>query len=358
MKVLYDFQAFEMQRIGGISRYFSILMEKLPDYGINSMLPIIGSNNLYIKGKYDSPIFSFVKNPDRFNRKYTRYLLPFLKYDIVHPTYYNPYILKYKRKSVPMVATVHDFIHERFSSNFPDSEKILRWKKTICSSADRLIAISESTKRDLIDFLGVEENRIDVVYHGIMWNDKLLSQPVVLPFSGEYLLFVGDRSVKYKNFEEFVIGVSPVVRQYSINIVCTGRPFSEPERELLKKYGVDKNACSIMANENELLWLYQNAICFVYPSKYEGFGLPILEAFGAKCPILLSRASCFPEIAGGAAEYYELGSPDSLAASLTAILDDRAKREAMKKAGTERLRFFTLDKMIENTVNVYRKTIG
>ncbi len=113
-----------------------------------------------------------------------------------------------------------------------------------------------------------------------------------------------------------------------------------------------------MADERMLLGLYQNAACFVFPSQYEGFGIPILEAFKARCPVLLSRASCFPEIAADAAEYFEIGSPDSLTASLTTILDSSDKRETMRQLGTERLRLFPASRMITETKQAYEHAIA
>ncbi len=356
MRILYDYQAFELQRVGGISRYFSILIKSLPQYGIDTVLPILGTENMYMKER--CRVRLPLKSPDRKNKKISKFLIPLFKHDLLHPTYYNPYILKCRQPHVPMVITVHDLIHELFPSYFADARQVQENKKRVCHEADRLIAISENTKRDMMDIWGIEESRIDVVHHGLMWDDTLLPQSIELPFTGDYILFVGDRSARYKNFAEFVSGVAPVLKRYGLFLVCTGYPFTGDEYNMLRNEGIENCTITLMATESQLLWLYENATCFVFPSQYEGFGIPILEAFKSQCPTLLSRASCFPEIAADAAEYYEVGHSESLTAALSDILDDSQKRADMKSRGVERLKFFPIEKMVNLTVDVYRKTIG
>lgn len=356
MKVLYDYQAFNMQRVGGISRYFSLLINELPQLGIQTQLPIIGSENLYIKDK--GLLGSRFKRLFKKNRRLSKLLLPVLSHDLFHPTYYHPYVLKYRQKKHPMVITVHDMIHELFSQYFPDAATVKEQKLAVCQNAERLIAISENTKRDIIELWGIDESKIDVVYHGLMWAEDLQPKAPRLPFAGDYVLYVGDRWAKYKNFEEFIRGTAPVLHRYGLHLICTGYGFAPHERALLHSYGIDNITYSVMADERMLLGLYQNAACFVFPSQYEGFGIPILEAFKARCPVLLSRASCFPEIAADAAEYFEVGSPESLTASLTTILDSSDKRETMRQLGSERLRLFPASRMIAETKQAYEHAIA
>ncbi len=357
MKILYDYQAFSMQRVGGISRYFSILINSLPERGVETILPIIGSENMYVQGRgyLNGPRF---KKLWKKNRRLSKIILPYFSYDLLHPTYYHNYVLKGKPKNRPMVITVHDMIHELFPSYFPDAKSVIEQKRRVCAVADRLVAISETTKRDMMDIWGIEEDRIDVVHHGLMWPSDLQSRRVELPFTGDYLLYVGDRGALYKNFEGFLAGVAPVLHKYGLHLVCTGYSFRQRDYELLRKYGVEDISYCVMVDESALLGLYEQASCFIFPSMYEGFGLPILEAFKARCPLLLSRSSCFPEIAGDAADYFDLGDPDALTVALEGILDDSFKREEMKRRGDERLLQYPISHMIDKTLMVYKKTLG
>lgn len=355
MRVLYDYQAFDMQKLGGISRYFSILYNKLPEYGVNTSLPLFNSQNLYIQNEGIRKYFTFLH---RKNRRLSKLMIRYSFYDILHPTYYNPYVLKRKRKNSALIITVHDMIHELFSSQFPDAKKVKSDKLKVCKAADRLIAISENTKRDIMDIWGIEESHIDVVHHGQMWEDDLQEIPVDLPFKGDYLLYVGDRLALYKNFKNFAIGVAPVLKKYGLHLVCTGRDFSAEEMEFLHKLGIADITVNKTVTDGVLLWLYRHAACFIYPSCYEGFGIPILEAFQAGCPMLLNHASCFPEIAADAAAYFEDASPDSLYESLISLLDDSERREQLCIKGKERLKLFSTSSMLDRTRLAYMNTIG
>lgn len=359
MKVLYDNEVFDGQRIGGISRYFSILASELPAQGVDVSMGLLATKNVYMHDACPLRYLGFMR---KYNEAYSRWLMRHSQYDVYHPTYYFTKMLKYKHPQVPTVVTVHDLIQERFSGKNAEEEAALEQvrleKARIVDAADRIIAISENTKRDMMEIWGTDENKIDVIHHGLMWSDNLLATPAKLPFSGDYLLFVGDRKAEYKNFKEFIVAASQVVVKYGLHIVCTGRPFSPEEVEFLKRYGVDGLTHSFFVDEGTLLWLYKNAACFVFPSLYEGFGLPILEAFKADCPTILADASCFPEIGGDAVEYYEPGSPDSLVEKLTLLLDDTARRESLRRAGRERLSQFGIEKMVEATKECYCRAIG
>ena len=110
-------------------------------------------------------------------------------------------------------------------------------------------------------------------------------------------------------------------------------------------------------DDNTLALLYRKAEMFVYPSLYEGFGIPILEAFSNQCPVVLSKASCFPEVAGDAAEYFEATNVGALIQSITKILDNKSYRDELVAKGNERLKLFTWDNTAKETVKTYKKAI-
>lgn len=308
MKVLYDYQVFRMQKFGGISRYFYNLCKYnngLWDYKVqanylnNVYLDEISDNKKCFIQRYFPGKWVFI---DGYNKINLLMNLSKSDFDIYHPTYY--YVDKIS-SSKPVLLTVHDFIHELFYDSFSkDQQKLVNIKKHAIHKADRIIAISQSTKNDLLKFYPeIPENKIDVVHHAVEWipaERHALSRDIDKP----YILFTGQRW-SYKNFILFSKAVAPLLKKYDLYLVCTGSDFTQQEKQHLENIGITEKTLTVFADENELKALYENALCFVFPSLYEGFGLPILEAFASNCPIAISNASCFPEIADDAALYFD-----------------------------------------------------
>ena len=122
---------------------------------------------------------------------------------------------------------------------------------------------------------------------------------------------------------------------------------------MLARFGIAEQVEHRRVSDVELRTLYHHAVCFVFPSLYEGFGLPILEAFAAGCPVVLSESSCFPEIAGEAGVYFDPLQSDSIGAAVQKVVDDRALRERMVSVGKERLGLFDANDMVRKTRDLY-----
>ncbi len=175
MKILYDHQIFTSQKYGGISRYFYELVRELTDtQKVECEIPLLVSNNHYISdNKYvkyvdllpnkqfrgKGRIFNYLNKPNTILK------LKQQKFDVFHPTYYDPYFLTYLGKK-PFVLTVHDMIHEKFSDMFLSTDKTTEQKRLLVEKATKIIAISQTTKKDLIELFGTDESKIEVVYHG------------------------------------------------------------------------------------------------------------------------------------------------------------------------------------------------
>ena len=359
MKVLYDHQTFAEQEYGGVSRYFYELMRDHAATGeADFRLALSFSNNAYIEGSPFAPHRHFFRGL-RFRGKRRvllalnrRTAIKFLKkgdYDVFHPTYYSPYFLEYCRK--PFVLTVHDMIHERFPEYFPPWDHTAEEKKLLCSRADRILAVSGRTKSDLVELLGVPSEKITVVYHGSSMDSRKQS-PVRVP--GRYLLFVGKREA-YKNFSLLAEAAAELMaKDRELFLVCAGGgPLTAAETAELQRLGLRERVVWTSVSDSVLAYLYSNALCFIFPSAYEGFGIPILEAFSCACPVVLSDASCFPEVAGDAALYFSSGNKESLAASLSRVVLERELRESLKDRGAARLREFSWGKCAAEVRKVY-----
>ena len=360
MNVLVDYQIFFNQKFGGISRYFVELLSRLPD-SIEFKNSLLFSDNVYLKNS-DERFSKGIEIPNFRGRNRITGRLNKLKsiadiksksYDLFHPTYYDPYFLNYLKK--PYVITVYDMIHEKFREMFPANDHTSEFKKMSIINADRVIAISQNTKDDLIDIYGLPAERIEVVHLGHSVTGQNVSTINGIPKN--YILFVGQRG-GYKNFDRFLKAFSIVNKKNrDVKLICTGTPFNINEQKLINDLNLNNEIFRYFVSDAELTFLYQNAICFVYPSLYEGFGIPILEAFASKCPLALSNTSCFPEIAQDGGAYFNPYDIDSIADTLSNIVSDEMLRNSLKYKGTKVLSNYSWDKMALETSNIYKSIV-
>jgi glycosyltransferase involved in cell wall biosynthesis len=367
MKIMYDHQIFTSQRYGGISRYFSEIISGLKKYNdIQIEIPIILSNNEYLKSKQLANFIDLFSNIhfkgktrlfNLVNKPNTIISLKKQNYDIFHPTYYDPYFIDYIGKT-PFVLTVYDMIHEKFPEMFSKKDKTSQYKKLLAEKATKIVAISKSTKKDLIEILGIDELKIDVIYLGSSMFLKQTSSKTKIELPEKYILFVGSRG-GYKNFDRFLTGVAPILKiDQNIYVVCVGGgAFNTHEQQKMEELGVRKKIIQYNINDETLPYIYQNALCFVFPSLYEGFGLPILEAFSCGCPLLCTNTSSFPEIAGDAAYYFDPYNSESIYNAILTVMTDNAIREQLIIKGYERLKYFTWERTVAETIKVYESVL-
>jgi len=351
MKVFYDNQAFLIQKFGGVSRYFCELIKHsqgLFDYSVGGIF----SDNYYACElgfhKY-FPIKVNFKGKWRLQKWLNiRDSIKKLKdnYDVMHPTYYSDYWTSKIDK--PFVITVHDMIHELLFTALPN-------KKEMLERSVQIIAISQNTKSDILKFHPqIPEEKISVIYHGTSWD--ILKNRTLTNEKKNYILFTGNRMF-YKNFNNFIYAIAPLLVKYNLQLKCTGNPFTNSESDLLKQQKIFDRTSVQFSNEEELKELYANALCFVFPSLYEGFGIPILEAFACGCPLVLSNTSCFPEISGNAGIYFEPESVDDMREKIENVICSESLRKALASKGFERLKAFSWRQCAEQTTKVYENCI-
>lgn len=382
MKILYDSQSFDMQQSGGISRYFVEIIKNLPTefsyscstgYSKNTYLvqsSLISLSDNVRKQKMDSflPKLDF-KGKGKLHTLRNKVLYPnfvtnrerdivSLKnqdFDVFHPTYYDPYFLDYIGNK-PFVLTIHDMIHEKFPEMFCDI-KTIENKRLLAQKAAHIIAISEQTKNDIIDMLEISAEKISVVYHGI----SALCDNIVNSSKnkyGRYFLFTGTRNI-YKNFYFMLISLSDLFKKNpDVKLVCTSSDFNDFERQLIRHLGLENQVIhTFFETDAQMHELYQNAVAFIFPSYYEGFGIPILEAFEANCPCVLADASCFREIAQNAALYFEPKNKTQLKNALEKLLVEDSLRKRLIQKGKLRLKEFSWKKAAEQTALVYQTAL-
>jgi glycosyltransferase involved in cell wall biosynthesis len=360
MKVLIDNQIYEQQKFGGISRYFNKLADGNDLIQRMELFNKNDSNNQIqkrIQRKLGQVILNRPNTIDGNTQRENFYIsqLENFEYDVFHPTYFDNYFLGHIKK--PFVLTVHDMIHEKYAEYFENSIDSTN-KRRLCEKADKIIAISNSTKKDLVDIFDVPEEKIEVIYHATDYASIEASKPTVDLKEMRYLLFTGNRYI-YKNFFTFLIAVSPILKKYNdLQLICTGPSFNNLERRWIKDLDInDKVTSHFCENDNELVYLYQHAECFIFPSLYEGFGFPLLEAFACNCPVVSSNGGSLPEIAENAAVYFEPKDIGEMRKSILNVLSDSTLKRELVEAGKLRLKDFSWNKCQTETNLLYSKVV-
>lgn len=356
-KIFVDHQIFTIQNFGGISRVFTELYKEFKkSHVIEPILPILFSDNEYIgEIKRVKSIFKkdkfFLKTLFYYfvNRIYSTVVLIKGNFDIFQPTYYDPYFLPFLGKK-PFVLLIHDMTHEIFPESVSLKDRTIEWKRKLVYKADKIIAISENTKKDIIKFYGIEESKISVV----SWGTSIIVKKANIKLPDRYILFVGNRT-NYKNFDFFFKSVAPLLKkEKDLYLVCAGSSnFSKEEIDMINSYGLIDRVKHIRFRDEELGYIYSKAVCFVFPSLYEGFGIPVLEAFACNCPAVISNTSSLPEVGGNAVEYFNPKDIKSIESSVRRVVNDEVLRKEMRRKGKERLKMFSWEKSANKFVKIY-----
>lgn len=355
LTVLFDYQSYEQQNFGGISRMYVDIANEL---NRNEIVENFTGSGL-ASGKYQDTYAKFgVKKTNNLhllesglaesgtdnNQAYTIELLNKGNFDVFYPTFFNPYFLPYLNGK-PFVMSIHDMIPELYPQFFSQNDPQIIGKKTLVDKASAIEVPTNTTKRDLMRILNVPEEKIHVVGRGLKKGfGNIAYDKSIVNF--KYILYVGQRNA-YKRFDWFLKHITPyLTRHKDVNIVCTGTKFNLYEVQLVKNLGLDGRVFNGFVDDIQLATLYKYAECFVYPSEYEGFGIPILESYRMGCPVLLNDTDCFREVTFGKGEYFTLKENES---NLSERLEEITSNQKEKYIG---IRYEILKKYTwENTAN-------
>ncbi len=352
MKIGIDYTPAINQN-AGIARYVSNLVENLLK---------IDNNNQYIRYNF------FEKYPPQplktffFLLSYLNLSPDFLtkEVDIIHST---DFVLPASKKK-KSVITIHDLIFLKFSQLYT-SKNLLYMKRMAAFSAnraDKIIADSESTKQDIIELLQIKEEKIKVVYPGIEERFK--------PANKQEIALT---SKKYNLPQNYILNIGTIEPRKNLNNLIDA--YLNLDKEITDKYRLViignkgwkyedifsklKTAKGIFVIENvedkDLPAIYSQASVFVYPSLYEGFGLPIIEAMACTAPVTCSNTSSMPEAAGNAAILFDPDNVKEIAASIKKILSDEKLSAKLKKAGLAQAKKFNWQKTAQQTLDVYNE---
>jgi glycosyltransferase involved in cell wall biosynthesis len=368
MKIIYDHQIFIRQKFGGISRYFFELASRISSkQGHNADIFAPLHINAYLDGAQS--ISRGVRLPKFRGSTVGLHLFNsvtgsvWIKHrkdiDIVHRTYYAS--TRYVPAPSKRVLTVFDMIHERLPESFQDNGKTAALKRQAVQDADHIICISENTRRDLIELLNVPERMTSVVYLGHSLVDNFPADTTYqLPRHKPYLLYVGNRD-GYKNFSNLVIayGQSTELRKSFALVFFGGGRLTDAEQKTIQSHGISmEDVIHVEGNDKVLATLYSGAAAFVYPSLYEGFGIPPLEAMAYGCPVLCSNTSSLPEVVGEAAELFDPRDPADIYEAIDRVVSSKERSSTLIARGHERIKQFSWEKCAIETLDQYQRLIG
>ncbi len=363
VKIVYDYQIFSWSKYGGISRYIYELairtaqannfeVEIAAGFYVNKYLEKCSPD--LVKGWQIPVIPKSSKIINAINIELSKLWFNQSKPDIVHETFYS------RKRTAPnqskTVITVYDMIHEKFGHLMSERDrKFSLIKAEAIRRADHIICISQNTKQDLIDILDIDPNIISTIYLGYsLQNHENMEE--IPKISDPYILYVGERRLEYKNFKRLLQAyTSRRVIFDNFKLVCCGvKPFSDDEITMIKSFGVDDTRVIYVAGDDKILAnLYTYASAFVYPSLYEGFGIPPLEAMSFSCPVVCSNTSSIPEIVADAGEYFNPYELESIADALERVLSSQERTKQLVIRGKERINYFSWDTCAEQTQSVY-----
>lgn len=368
MKVLFDHQTYVRQNYGGISRYFYELTKGLSQSDIEVCNSVRYSSNVYTTDKvyYNAkPLLPSVKFRGKIRLSYllnqlsTIQLLKDKSTKVFHPTYYDTYFLNHL-KGLPFIITFYDLIHEKFGEEFKelkDERTLLYKRKILLDRAAKIIAISESTKSDIINMYNIEPKRIEVVYLANSL-ESASAYDIDSTIENNYVLFVGNRRL-YKNFDLFVEAIQPLlIKEKSLKVICAGGgSFTKSEQHFLSNLKINNQVLQIPINDRKLSALYSKALFFIFPSMYEGFGIPVLEAFKNSCPVILSNTSSLPEVGGDAAVYIDPKNKEDILDKVESLVYNSQLRKNLIVKGKQQIQKFSWDKTVFHHENIYNSVI-
>lgn len=276
--------------------------------------------------------------------------------DIVHNSFYLPHGLA-PAKGAKRVVTVHDMIPERL----PHTRRRLDWltlKRRYVDRADHIICVSEATHADLEEIYGPLRAPVTVVHHGVDPRFHPGASPLdFLP--PRYVLFVGNRG-QYKDARVLFSAFEMLAKDHpDLDLLCVGGAGLTPQEvSWLRARGIRERVSQRYLSDADMASAYAHAEVFVFPSRFEGFGLPALEAMASGTPVVLADATSLPEVGGDAALYFEPGDAEGLATTLNRVLSDPGLKARLAGDGLARARHFTWGLAAERTLGVYRSLLG
>lgn len=360
MRVAFDEQIFAAQRYGGISRLFAEISREFiadPSLGV-SLQPL----SALVVNRYllDDPSLARILKVTEASGSLTalgRYFMhvgPRPEVDIIHNTFYLPHGLA-GYPGAKRVVTVHDMIPELL----PRTRRRLDFitlKRRYVTQADHIICVSEATRRDLIATYPGITTPISVVHHGV--DARFTPGAAALPMLPDrYAVLVGNRG-QYKDARVLMEAFAALPEHELHLVLVGGGGLSRAEVKVLDRLGIRSRTMQVSLPDADMPAAFGNAVMCIFPSRFEGFGLPALESMACGTPTILARSSSLPEVGGDAAWYFTPGDARDLMRRMHELLDDASARDDLSRRGVARAATFTWHATARATAAIYADALG
>lgn len=350
--IIFDNIVFSLQKAGGISVVWQELLSRFIKDGKDSLTFVVhpSDNENVFRRKLDLSTGTILGPACRWFTL-DRYCNPHIKSDKPY-IFHSSYFRTCPSKNAINVTTVHDFTYDYFYKGKRRGAFLHLWQRNkAIRKADAVVCISENTKRDLLKFLpDVDENKVHVIYNGVSEDYHVIDDK--REEVKEYLLFIGER-VAYKNGRWF----AEVVKETGYKVLFCGKPMTKEEKTYYDNVlGADRYQVMSGLTNKELNKVYNSVKCLVYPSSYEGFGIPVLEAQKAGCPVIALNASSIPEVIGETPLLMSELTKEELLEKLS-LLDKDDVREEVIENGLKNAARFTWDRAYEQYRALYEQLL-
>lgn len=272
-----------------------------------------------------------------------------------------------KQIEIPSIVTVHDLIFLKFPQYFGRIDRFIYKLKCqyACTHADKIVAISEQTKKDIVSFFNIDDHKIEVVYQSCDESFKTpannsLKEEVKEKFDlpDHYILNVGTIETR-KNLLLLIKALANVPKAYKLVVVGKETPYKQLVLDEISKLSLNERVIFLQnVPFNELPAIYQMASVFVYPSFYEGFGIPIIEALYSSVPVIAATGSCLEEAGGTDSLYMDPNNPIELAKNINKVLENQELQSEMKQKGLAYVQRFNDDRIANHMMEVYKNVLA
>lgn len=372
MNIAVDSNVFTLQTHGGVSRYLVRLAEECMTLG--HQVRVFGwlhKNHHLAEASRELTRMRHIHGFPRLTRRVSHTLGDLLAGpaiarwgpDVIHESFCHS--RRVGGRATPRVCTIHDMIHELFPQYWGRLDRTPRYRRDTIARCHAVICVSESTKRDLLRFIDVDPARIHVIHHGYE-HTSAPAEPaphelaaLAALTSKPCLLYVGARH-GYKNFDGFLRGFAAAGVATDLRVIAFGGgPLKPAELDLARDLGLPAGSVVQASGSDAMLRrLYRHARLFAYPSLYEGFGFPPLEAMAEDCPVISSHTSSMPEIIGDAAVFFDPSDPQAIADAIRSVAGNDTVRTDLAARGRRRLKAFSWRRCALETLAAYEAAIA
>lgn len=350
---------YRFKNWSGIGRYASNLINKFSLELKNKLLLSTSNPN--------NEFFEIIKIYSNIFSIEEQFELPILNFKNKIDLFHSPHFVFPIFNPGKLILTIHDLTPLLFPDVFSIKARI--YMKTMIwlskFKADKIITVSQNTKDDLVEMFNYNPEKIKVIYNGVdssyefIDNKKLISEIKYKYNTGEnFLLYVGNIK-PHKNLPVLLKALSNIDKQNKLIIVGKRDKAYNEIFDIIDQYNLkDRIIFTGFVSDEDLISLYNAATVFVYPSLYEGFGLPPLEAMACGTPVITSNVSSLPEVVGDAAITIDPNNVNGLAEAINRVLGDEVLQNTMIKKGIERAKEFTWEKTARETIRVYEEVLN